>query len=115
MIDVGDAKFDFEHCCRKSHALVSTMVRLLDLESGGQRGGKDVLIPRADGEGSPERLHHDHAHVCKDFRPGTQQRVAVETPESGLDANLPRSRRRDPYPGGRVRKLFDRFIVDLVR
>jgi hypothetical protein len=26
VIDIGDAKFDFEHCCRKSHAIVSTLV-----------------------------------------------------------------------------------------
>ena len=27
VIDIGDAEFDFEHCCRKGHAIVSTLVR----------------------------------------------------------------------------------------
>ncbi|MEV3904590.1 hypothetical protein AB0K11_19885 [Mycobacterium sp. NPDC050551] len=26
VIDIGDAEFDFEHCCRKSHVIVSTLV-----------------------------------------------------------------------------------------
>lgn len=26
VIDIGDAKFDFENCCRKGHVIVSTQV-----------------------------------------------------------------------------------------
>jgi hypothetical protein len=28
VIDIGDAKFDFEDCCRKGHVIVSTLVVL---------------------------------------------------------------------------------------
>jgi hypothetical protein len=30
VIDVGDAKFDFEHRCGKSHVIVSTLVVCLE-------------------------------------------------------------------------------------
>jgi hypothetical protein len=25
VVDIGDAEFDFEHCCRKGHVIVSTL------------------------------------------------------------------------------------------
>jgi hypothetical protein len=36
VIDIGDAEFDFEHRCRKGHAIVSTRVAFP--ECSGRRG-----------------------------------------------------------------------------
>jgi hypothetical protein len=38
VIDIGDTKFHFEHCCRKSHVILSTQV-VFPEQSGRFEGG----------------------------------------------------------------------------
>ena len=49
VIDIGDAKFDFEHCCRKGHVIVSTLVVFLEQSGLVERPGGHGFLTRPNG------------------------------------------------------------------
>ena len=40
VIDIRDAEFDFEHCCRKGHVMVSTLVMIPEQSGRFERSGR---------------------------------------------------------------------------
>ena len=46
VIDIGDAKLNLEHCCRKGHVIVSTPV--VFPEWSGRRAGRRIESPPID-------------------------------------------------------------------